>query len=273
MYFRQSPVKISAKLKKKETRKLIRKKPHSKTESLDEERLLATSSLNRFDLRKQKTDNYKSPPRKNRPKKSPNNSPTNVEGAIPRIKPISPLLTLKTEGISQKKLSPEKRENSAILMRRYSLHSGEEEEQKYPSLYSAPKVIETSSSGENTPSNDRFLYPKFDSKSAIPKQPNNDSMWEVILMICRKEGILGLYKGITPLLIGNFISYGVYFFWYEAFKRYLKIKTNDILGHSKIALFSGMITTTCTNPFWIINAKMTIQRVIYKFHNLFNFLL
>lgn len=91
------------------------------------------------------------------------------------------------------------------------------------------------------------------------------SMWEFCVEICRKEGLLGLYKGITPLLIGNFISYGVYFFWYEAFKRFFNIKTNDILGHSKIALFSGVIATTCTNPFWIINAKMTLQRVFANF--------
>ena len=41
----------------------------------------------------------------------------------------------------------------------------------------------------------------------------------------------------------------------------MKVKTNDILGYSKIAFFSGIITSTVTNPFWIINAKMTIQKV------------
>ena len=44
-------------------------------------------------------------------------------------------------------------------------------------------------------------------------------------------------------------------------KKYWKIKTNDILGYSKIAFVSGVITTTCSHPFWVVNAKMTIQKV------------
>jgi len=37
---------------------------------------------------------------------------------------------------------------------------------------------------------------------------------ETIEKILEKEGIAGFYRGMTPLLIGNYISYGVYFFWY-----------------------------------------------------------
>lgn len=40
---------------------------------------------------------------------------------------------------------------------------------------------------------------------------------DTVKEIAQKEGILGFYKGITPFLIGNYISYGIYFFWYYVF--------------------------------------------------------
>ncbi len=47
----------------------------------------------------------------------------------------------------------------------------------------------------------------------IVKKEEGDNMWDFFMEVFKKEGLIGLYKGITPLLMGNFISYGVYFFW------------------------------------------------------------
>jgi len=70
--------------------------------------------------------------------------------------------------------------------------------------------------------------------------------------------------------IANFNSLSDLLLRYEAFKKVFNIKTNDILGYSKIALFSGVITSTCANPFWIINAKMMIHKVfLMKFFDFF----
>ncbi len=92
-----------------------------------------------------------------------------------------------------------------------------------------------------------------------------DKWIKIFLIFLKKIMIffnLGFYKGITPILIGNYISYGVYFFWYELFKFFMKIKQNDFFGYCKIAFFSGIIASTCTNPFWVINANMMVQKVI-----------
>jgi hypothetical protein len=57
------------------------------------------------------------------------------------------------------------------------------------------------------------LYRNKGSKELVLIQCVDMGLLETIEKIFEKEGITGFYKGITPLLIGNYISYGVYFFW------------------------------------------------------------
>lgn len=65
---------------------------------------------------------------------------------------------------------------------------------------------------------------------------------------------------MIPSLIGNSISYGLYFFWYEFFKVLFKEEPQNLMKLCKIALFSGVITTTLVNPFWVLHSKMTVKK-------------
>lgn len=59
-----------------------------------------------------------------------------------------------------------------------------------------------------------LLYPLENIKTRMALSNHSKSVQEAILEVWNHEGIKGFFKGVTPLAIGNYLSYGVYFFWY-----------------------------------------------------------
>ena len=90
-------------------------------------------------------------------------------------------------------------------------------------------------------------------------------MSELIKKVFEEEGILGFYSGVTPLCVGSFISYGVYFSAYEFLKRFFEkrfqLKQTDLKSYIITSFIAGCMTSVATNPFWIVNAKMTVDKV------------
>lgn len=143
------------------------------------------------------------------------------------VKPISPLLHLKDFQNPEKKKGHCKRTNSAILTRRSLMHQNVEsftpklqDSDSAKSEAGSPQIKsplfkdspERKSNFKHTISKTKTMEIQ---KSSHYREKEGESagMWDVFLDVIKKEGVMGLYKGITPLLIGNFISYGVYFFW------------------------------------------------------------
>ncbi|KMU78566.1 mitochondrial deoxynucleotide carrier [Coccidioides immitis RMSCC 3703] len=85
----------------------------------------------------------------------------------------------------------------------------------------------------------------------------------IIREIGRHEGGLrAFYRGLTPNLVGNSVSWGLYFLWY----RNLKDALNTFYGPQKNGLDSldyfvasgtaGVLTAVLTNPIWVIKTRM-----------------
>ena len=76
------------------------------------------------------------------------------------------------------------------------------------------------------------------------------------------EGAISLYKGLQSALVGNVISYGVYFWWY----RFLKNKVARILKRDNftsvemtvITALAGSISSFFSNPIWVLNTRLAI---------------
>ncbi|KAK9461277.1 mitochondrial carrier domain-containing protein [Lipomyces oligophaga] len=72
------------------------------------------------------------------------------------------------------------------------------------------------------------------------------------------------YRGLIPNLVGNTMSWGAYFFWYEIFKnklvrwRHFQSPDSDLgfVDYLSCAALSGSLTTLCTNPIWVIKTRM-----------------
>lgn len=84
--------------------------------------------------------------------------------------------------------------------------------------------------------------------------------------IVRQEGWRGLYKGLTPNVVGNSSSWGLYFLWYTMIKEQMaKGMPKDADGVSKklsatqhllAASGSGAATALLTNPIWVVKTRM-----------------
>jgi len=96
--------------------------------------------------------------------------------------------------------------------------------------------------------------------------------------VIRHEGMIGLYQGLTPALLGSAISWGGYFFFYENIKKILldfkmKSSTKQTAKYEKAtvtvtlgptenftaACVSGAIMVLFTNPLWLIKTRMQLQ--------------
>jgi len=101
-------------------------------------------------------------------------------------------------------------------------------------------------------------------------KPRLSSM-QMFRVIVRHEGILGLYQGLVPAVVGSSISWGGYFFVYEGLKReYRQVvlkspqKTTTIrplnsVENFTLACLAGASMVAITNPVWLIKTRMQLQ--------------
>lgn len=134
------------------------------------------------------------------------------------------------------------------------------------------QVNEGSSSSSSS-----FNYSKVAQRTQT--QHNPSSILNLFLQITRNEGILGLYQGLSPALIGSGLSWGGYFYFYEIIKQEIRVwnssssssftkhensrDTNRVLSPIEnfgAACISGAILVGLTNPIWLIKTRMQLQR-------------
>jgi solute carrier family 25 (mitochondrial folate transporter), member 32 len=97
--------------------------------------------------------------------------------------------------------------------------------------------------------------------------------------IVKYEGVIGLYAGLAPAVVGSAVSWGGYFFFYEQLKKGLAdfkrsrldpthnshhppMHPSQILNSFDnfiLACASGMIMVPLTNPIWLIKTRMQLQ--------------
>jgi len=109
------------------------------------------------------------------------------------------------------------------------------------------------------------------------KQP---SVYSRIRRVVQKEGMVGLYQGLSPALVGSAVSWGGYFYAYESLKRILiqqkvnrqnkkcseennHVNSDQIkLGHAEnftAACTAGAILVLITNPIWLVKTRLQLQ--------------
>ncbi|KAL8674613.1 MAG: hypothetical protein Q9168_000988 [Polycauliona sp. 1 TL-2023] len=80
--------------------------------------------------------------------------------------------------------------------------------------------------------------------------------------ILKNDGIVqGFYRGLSPNLAGNSLSWALYFLWYSQTKAALQAHYADgsRLSYYDFFLASGLagaLTAICTNPIWVIKTRM-----------------
>ena len=81
--------------------------------------------------------------------------------------------------------------------------------------------------------------------------------------IYKYEGFSGFYKGITPNIVGNGASWGLYFFFFQGIKSWMQggDATVDIgpIKHMLAGGEAGILTLSITNPIWITKTRLILQ--------------
>ncbi|KAK7531342.1 mitochondrial carrier domain-containing protein [Phyllosticta citribraziliensis] len=93
-------------------------------------------------------------------------------------------------------------------------------------------------------------------------RPQWGNSFLILRNIVHDEGsIKALYRGLMPNMIGNSVSWGLYFLWYRNLKDVFqgwrgagqRLTSSDYFLASGA---SGILTAVCTNPIWVIKTRM-----------------
>lgn len=89
--------------------------------------------------------------------------------------------------------------------------------------------------------------------------------------IWQREGLRGLYRGLSPALLAYIPTFGIYFPAYHFFKGFYgrrlfeelastnRQQTASPMVHILASTSAGAFSTTLTNPLWLIRTRMMIQ--------------
>lgn len=103
--------------------------------------------------------------------------------------------------------------------------------------------------------------------SVDKKKPRRLSSMQMFRVIVRHEGIVGLYQGLVPAVVGSSVSWGGYFFVYEGMKREYrhvvltsqKSRPLNSVENFTLACLAGASMVAITNPVWLIKTRMQLQ--------------
>lgn len=111
--------------------------------------------------------------------------------------------------------------------------------------------------------------PRSSKSSSAATKPRLSSM-QMCRVIVRHEGILGLYQGMIPAVVGSSVSWGGYFFVYEGLKREYRqvvlskpqnatLRPLNSMENFTLACLAGASMVALTNPVWLIKTRMQLQ--------------
>ena len=109
-------------------------------------------------------------------------------------------------------------------------------------------------------------------RAAVDQSKNpGESLVKAITTVMAKEGITGLYDGLSSSLIGIGVTNFVYYFFFEAMREFIltskritrssKAKLGALTTTESIlsGLVAGVTTALISNPIWVINTRQTVR--------------
>ncbi|XP_018572576.1 mitochondrial folate transporter/carrier-like [Anoplophora glabripennis] len=101
------------------------------------------------------------------------------------------------------------------------------------------------------------------SDGRMQKTPKYSGIINAFSTIFHKEGVKGLYRGVTPNVWGAGASWGLYFLFYNAIKANLQKGNSDMhlaaSTHLLAASEAGLMTLLITNPLWVVKTRLCLQ--------------
>lgn len=103
---------------------------------------------------------------------------------------------------------------------------------------------------------------RFAVSDGLQVRPKYNGIVNCMRSVWQQEGLRGLYQGVTPNIWGAGASWGLYFFFYNAIKAYVKEGRENELSageHMISAAQAGILTLCLTNPIWVTKTQLVLQ--------------
>lgn len=89
----------------------------------------------------------------------------------------------------------------------------------------------------------------------------NFDIFKYCFDLIKKEGVQSLFNGMSSSVIGGIVQNGIYFCSVKIFTyifQHMKLEFKSKILHSMlINLLSAICSAIYTNPFWVLNIRMT----------------
>jgi len=102
-------------------------------------------------------------------------------------------------------------------------------------------------------------------RAAIDTSKSDDKAFaQVILDIIKREGVRGLYSGLSSSLVGIAVTNGIYYYFYERSRGLLLNARTGSKALSTIesmlaGLIAGSATTIISNPIWVVQTSQAVH--------------
>ncbi|KAM0719055.1 hypothetical protein Q7P37_004960 [Cladosporium fusiforme] len=155
-------------------------------------------------------------------------------------------------------------------------------EGRQPTVYLTPSLVESTAGFTAGIVSTLAVHPfdvvktRLQIEQSVQARPGNS--WRVIRQIANEawhEGLHGhgkirdsaqvvrsFYRGLMPNMIGNSVSWGLYFMWYGKIKDLISSARGSQAGRLNSSDYflasgsSGILTAVTTNPIWVIKTRM-----------------
>jgi len=101
-------------------------------------------------------------------------------------------------------------------------------------------------------------------RAAVETRNESKSVYQAVVDIVKREGILGLYSGLNSSLLGIAVTNGVYYYFYERSRGIILASRKGSKGLSTLesimtGLIAGSATTIISNPIWVVQTSQAVQ--------------
>jgi adenine nucleotide transporter 17 len=101
-------------------------------------------------------------------------------------------------------------------------------------------------------------------RAAVETRNAPKSVYQVVLDIIKREGVLGLYSGLSSSLLGIAVTNGAYYYFYERSRGVIVNARSGGKGLSTLesiltGLIAGSATTIISNPLWVVQTSQAVR--------------
>ncbi|XP_063306355.1 solute carrier family 25 member 32 [Pelobates fuscus] len=103
---------------------------------------------------------------------------------------------------------------------------------------------------------------RFAVSDGLALRPQYNGIFHCFATVWKREGLRGLYQGVTPNMWGAGASWGLYFLFYNTIKAYKKegrVENLSATEHLLSAAGAGALTLCLTNPIWVTKTRLVLQ--------------